>query len=56
VFIIWGEKDTIIPLQIGRKLAANIPDSKLIIIPNCGHTPQEECPSQAIEAMESFMS
>ena len=56
VFIIWGEKDTIIPLQIGRKLAANIPDSKLIIIPYCGHTPQEECPSQAIEAMESFMS
>jgi pimeloyl-ACP methyl ester carboxylesterase len=55
VLIIWGEKDTIIPLEVGRKLAANIPNSKLVVIPNCGHIPQEECPSQAIEAMESFM-
>lgn len=55
VLIIWGEKDTIIPLQVGRKLAANIPDSKLVVIPKCGHIPQEECPRQTIEAMESFM-
>ncbi len=55
VLIIWGEKDTIIPLEVGRKLAANIPNSKLVVIPNCGHIPQEECPSQTIEAMESFM-
>ena len=55
VLIIWGEKDIIIPSEVGRKLAANIPNSKLVVIPNCGHIPQEERPSQAIEAMESFM-
>jgi len=56
VLIIWGENDKIIPLQVGRKFAVNIPNSKLVIVPNCGHIPQEECPSQTIEAMELFMS
>jgi pimeloyl-ACP methyl ester carboxylesterase len=56
VLIIWGDKDTIVPLQVGRKLAANIPNSKLVVIPNCGHIPQEECPSKTIEAMESFLT
>ena len=56
VLLIWGEKDKIVPLEIGRKLAGNIPNSKLVVVPNCGHVPQEECPIQAIEAMESFLS
>ena len=56
VLLIWGEKDEIVPLEVGRKLARNIPNSKLVVVPNCGHVPQEECPSQAIEAMESFLS
>lgn len=56
VLLIWGEKDKIVPLEVGRKLAGNIPNAKLVVVPNCGHVPQEECPSQAIEAMESFLS
>ena len=56
VLLIWGEKDKIVPLDVGRKLAGNIPNSKLVVVPNCGHVPQEECPTQAIEAMESFLS
>jgi pimeloyl-ACP methyl ester carboxylesterase len=56
VLLIWGENDEIVPLEVGRKLAGNIPNSKLVVVPNCGHIPQEECPNQAIEAMESFLS
>jgi pimeloyl-ACP methyl ester carboxylesterase len=56
VLLIWGEQDKIVPLDIGRKLAANIPNAKLVVVTNCGHVPHEECPSQAIEAMESFLS
>jgi pimeloyl-ACP methyl ester carboxylesterase len=55
VLLIWGENDEIVPLEVGRKLAVNIPNSKLVVIPNCGHVPQEECPNEAIEAMESFL-
>jgi pimeloyl-ACP methyl ester carboxylesterase len=56
VLLIWGENDGIVPLEIGRKLAGSIPNSKLVVVPNCGHVPQEECPSQAIKAMETFLS
>ena len=56
VLLIWGEKDEIVPLEIGRRLAGNIPNAKLVVVPDCGHVPQEECPRQAIEAMESFLS
>lgn len=56
VLLIWGENDEIIPLEIGRKLAGNIRNSKLVVVPSCGHVPQEECPSQAIKAMETFLS
>jgi pimeloyl-ACP methyl ester carboxylesterase len=56
VLLIWGEKDEIVPLEVGRKLAGNIPNAKLVVVPNCGHVPQEECPSQTIDAMESFLS
>jgi pimeloyl-ACP methyl ester carboxylesterase len=56
VLLIWGEKDEVIPLDIGKKLAESMPNSKLVVIPNCGHAPQEECPGKAIEAMEHFLS
>ena len=55
VLLIWGKNDEIVPLEIGRKLAGNIPNSKLVVVPNCGHVPQEECPNEAIEAMASFL-
>jgi pimeloyl-ACP methyl ester carboxylesterase len=55
VLLIWGENDEIVPLEVGRKLAGNIPNAKLVVVPNCGHVPQEECPDQAIEAMASFL-
>lgn len=55
VLLIWGEKDKIVPLEFGRKLAGDIPNSKLVVVPNCGHVPQEECPRQTIEAMQSFL-
>jgi pimeloyl-ACP methyl ester carboxylesterase len=45
VLLIWGEKDVIVPLEVGRKLAGTIPNAKLVVLPNCGHIPQEECPS-----------
>ena len=56
VLLIWGEKDEIVPLEVGRRLAGNIPHAELVVVPNCGHVPQEECPNQTIEAMESFLS
>lgn len=40
--IIWGEDDTVIPIKNGYKLRSEIPDSRLVVLKDCGHVPQEE--------------
>ena len=53
--ILWGEYDTVIPVEIGEMLDAAIPCSKLTIIPNTGHIPQEETPTPTIELIKDFL-
>ena len=40
--IIWGKNDRVIPIKCGRTLHREIPDSRFVVIRNCGHLPQEE--------------
>jgi pimeloyl-ACP methyl ester carboxylesterase len=40
--LIWGEKDTVIPVENGYRLYDSILRSKLVIFKDCGHIPQEE--------------
>lgn len=40
--LIWGKSDRVIPIAYGRTLHREIPDSKFVVIRNCGHVPQEE--------------
>lgn len=47
--LIWGTQDRIVPLQYGKKLEKIIPNSKLILIPNAGHTPHSEKPEIFLE-------
>lgn len=40
--IIWGEDDPVTPLSDGYKLHDSIVDSRLMVLRDCGHVPQEE--------------
>ncbi len=40
--IVWGEDDKVIPVDDGHKLHASILHSRMVVIKNCGHVPQEE--------------
>jgi pimeloyl-ACP methyl ester carboxylesterase len=40
--IVWGEEDSVIPVRDGYTLRDLIPGSRLFVIKNCGHVPQEE--------------
>lgn len=53
--IIWGRYDEVVPLKVGEKLHAAIPNSALEIIENCGHIPQEEKPAETIEKLLIFL-
>jgi Predicted hydrolases or acyltransferases (alpha/beta hydrolase superfamily) len=40
--LIWGEDDTVIPVKNGHKLYDSMLHSRLVVLKDCGHVPQEE--------------
>ncbi len=53
--ILWGLDDKVIPLKIAKMLHAAIPGSRLELINDAGHVPQEEMPAETICWMREFM-
>jgi len=53
--IIWGRQDPIVPLNVGLRLAQTIPGSRLEVIDDCGHCPQEERPEETVRLMREFL-
>ena len=54
--VITGDDDRIVPTAQSIRLAAEIPGAKLVVIPECGHVPQEEQPAAFLAAVSDFMS
>lgn len=55
VLVVTGDDDSIIPTEQSIRLAGEIPGAQLVVIPECGHVPQEECPGPFLEAVETFL-
>ncbi len=53
--IIWGRQDKVIPLDLGKRLAAQIGAGSLEIVDTCGHCPQEEYPQQVNSILRRFI-
>lgn len=53
--IIWGENDEWIPVESGYKFRKDLSNSTLVILPECGHIPQEEKPEQVAKTMIDFI-
>jgi pimeloyl-ACP methyl ester carboxylesterase len=53
--IFWGQRDEIIPINVANIFKKLIPNSKLLIEPNCGHALQMEAPSFFVVNSESFI-
>jgi pimeloyl-ACP methyl ester carboxylesterase len=52
--IIWGEDDKVIPLDDGRRLHDSILHSRLVVLKDCGHVPQEEKSELFVQFIEEF--
>lgn len=52
--VIWGRRDPVVPLKFGKRLARDLPNSRLIVVDRCGHTPHKECPVEVIAALREF--
>ena len=55
VLILWGEEDTWIPVRYAYEFKKYLPNSKLMILPKCGHLPQEEKPVESLEYIREFL-
>ncbi len=54
--IITGDDDRIVPTQNSVRASHEIPGARLVIIPACGHVPQEEQPEAFLQAVDHFIS
>ena len=55
VLLIWGDHDSVVPPEVMDELAEMLPQARKWIIPDCGHTPQEEQPEQTAAALRRFL-
>ena len=53
--VYWGDQDRLIPLDVGRRLAAGIPDARLVVSPGCGHLAVLECKDSFVAAATRFL-
>ncbi|WP_262695449.1 alpha/beta fold hydrolase [Kordiimonas aquimaris] len=54
--ILWGEDDSLIPVESGIKMDRLIPNSKLLTFKNVGHLPMEEAPEETANAVRAFLN
>lgn len=52
--IVWGEDDKVIPVEDGHTLHDSILHSRLVVLKDCGHVPQEEKSELFIELVTEF--
>jgi pimeloyl-ACP methyl ester carboxylesterase len=52
--LIWGELDGRSPLSVARQLEKTIPDTRLVVIPGCGHVSNLEQPDRFDQAVRDF--
>jgi pimeloyl-ACP methyl ester carboxylesterase len=52
--LLWGELDVRSPLDVARRFERTIPDTRLVVIPGCGHVSNLERPGEFNEAVREF--
>jgi pimeloyl-ACP methyl ester carboxylesterase len=53
--LLWGAKDSWIPLDNGKRMDSILPNSQLVVLPNSGHVPMEESPEESLAILKSFL-
>lgn len=54
--VITGDSDRIVPTEDSVRLAGELPKAELVVIPDCGHVPQEQYPDAFVDAVRDFVA
>ena len=53
--VVWGADDPLLSPKLGTVFAAQIPDARLVILPDCGHIPMLESPDALHRELLGFL-
>lgn len=53
--LLWGDDDRVVPLWVGRRLAREMADARLVVLEGCGHMATDELPEASWEVVEGFL-
>ena len=53
--LVWGRQDAIIPVECGELYRDALPNARLEVIDQCGHSPALEKPAQFLAAVRAFL-
>jgi 2-hydroxy-6-oxonona-2,4-dienedioate hydrolase len=53
--VLWGADDPLLSPALGRVFAEQIPDARLVILPECGHIPMLERPAELHRELLGFL-
>jgi len=54
--LVWGAEDRLLPVRQAHAAAARLPDSRLHVLPECGHCPQMEKPEEFNRLVLDFLA
>lgn len=54
--LIWGRDDRITPIHVAHEFASMIPDTKLVVLNECGHAPMMEKPDEFNFALQYYLN
>ncbi|MPY77761.1 MAG: alpha/beta fold hydrolase [Actinophytocola sp.] len=55
VLVVWGREDSLIPVGYVDEWQAELPDSRAVVIDDCGHIPQVEQTGETVAAVTEFL-
>jgi pimeloyl-ACP methyl ester carboxylesterase len=56
VLVLTGDNDRLVPPENSVRLAEELANAELVIVPECGHIPHEECTQAFLEAVTAFLA
>ena len=54
--VVWGDRDPLLPLGVGRRLAAALPMAQLVVLNGAGHAPMWERQDAFLDVLKRFLS